>query len=149
MKPTLSFSCALAPATAAIAKPAAAAAIMNFFIALSELLREALSGCGARMPRFALLNMRMILSEPAPTFRDHAPECSAVGHESKPERCWRWAARPPSPPRDRDQDNDGREIRQRRHQLRRNAHAHCLCMKLQDRDAAEQIGADHRAERQP
>src|SRR3954447_9507119 len=63
MKPTLSFSCALAPATAAIAKPVAAAAIMNFFIALSELLREALSGCGARLPRFALLNMCMILSE--------------------------------------------------------------------------------------
>src|SRR3954468_4443785 len=98
MNPTLSFSCALALAIAAIARPAAAAAIMNFFIALSELLREALSGCGARMPRFALLNMRMILSEPVPTFRDHAPECSGIGHESNPDRGWRWAARPPAQP---------------------------------------------------
>src|SRR5436305_1640489 len=47
MKPTLSFSCALA-LIAPIASPTAAAAIMNFFIALSELLREASSGRRAR-----------------------------------------------------------------------------------------------------
>src|ERR1044072_4770720 len=58
MNPTLSFSCALAPVIAAIARPAAAAAIMNRFIALSELLREALSGCGARMPRLTVIVQR-------------------------------------------------------------------------------------------
>src|SRR5215212_8298759 len=98
MKPTLSFSCALALVIAAIASPTAAAATKNLFMPLSECLREAKSGRGARTPRWAV-------------------DCSAVGHECKPERRRRGTATAAACPRNCHQHEDGRKVRQRRHQL--------------------------------